>query len=106
VYKKGQLNDCTPTANNNSEVMFRASVVGEQTYKDKVNLSNSSSSDSTDIDVEATLDNVIVSWHHEISINGFCQKWLTLTGSGKDSERQQEHVTVRDTMMASMIVVL
>jgi uncharacterized protein (UPF0333 family) len=50
------------TANNNSEVMFRASIDGGQTYGDKVNLSNSSSSNSTDFDVEATIDNVIVNW--------------------------------------------
>ena len=50
------------TANNNSEVMFRASIDGGQTYADKVNLSNSSGSNSTDFDVEATIDNVIVSW--------------------------------------------
>jgi hypothetical protein len=50
------------TANNNSEVMFRASIDGGQTYGDKVNLSNSSGSNSTDFDVEATIDNVIVSW--------------------------------------------
>ena len=50
------------TANNNSEVMFRASIDGGQTYADKVNLSNSAGSNSTDFDVEATIDNVIVSW--------------------------------------------
>ena len=50
------------TANNNSEVMFRASIDGGQTYADKVNLSNSTGSNSTDFDVEATIDNVIVSW--------------------------------------------
>ena len=50
------------TANNNSEVMFRASIDGGQTYGDKVNLSNSTGSNSTDSDVEATIDNVIVSW--------------------------------------------
>ena len=49
-------------ANNNSEVMFRASIDGGQTYADKVNLSNSTGSNSTDFDVEATIDNVIVSW--------------------------------------------
>ena len=49
------------TANNNSEVMFRASIDGGQTYADKVNLSNSDFN-STDFDVEATIDNVIVSW--------------------------------------------
>ena len=50
------------TANNNLEVMFRASIDGGQTYADKVNLSNSTGSNSTDFDVEATIDNVIVSW--------------------------------------------
>jgi hypothetical protein len=50
------------TANTNSEVMFRASIDGGQTYADKVNLSNSTGSNSTDFDVEATIDNVIVSW--------------------------------------------
>ncbi len=50
------------TANNNSEVMFRASIDGGQTYADKVNLSNSSGSNSTDFDVQATIGNVIVSW--------------------------------------------
>jgi hypothetical protein len=50
------------TANNNSEVMFRASIDGGQNYADKVNLSNSTGSNSTDFDVEATIDNVIVSW--------------------------------------------
>ena len=50
------------TANNNSEVLFRASIDGGQTYTDKVNLSNSTGSNSTDFDVEATIDNVIVSW--------------------------------------------
>jgi hypothetical protein len=50
------------TANNNSEVMFRASIDGGQTYADKVNLSNSTGSNSTDFDVKATIDNVIVSW--------------------------------------------
>lgn len=50
------------TANNNSEVMFRASIDGGQTYAGKVNLSNSTDFNSTDFDVEATIDNVIVSW--------------------------------------------
>jgi hypothetical protein len=59
VYVVWSNND---TANNNSEVMFRASVDGGQAYGDKVNLSNSSGSNSTDFDVEATIDNVIVSW--------------------------------------------
>jgi len=50
------------TAENNTEVMFRASNDGGQSYRDKINLSNSSSSNSTDYDIEATDNNVIVSW--------------------------------------------
>src|ERR687891_507770 len=50
-----------PTTNA-TEVMFRVSGDGGQTYQDKVNLSNSTGSNSTDFDVAATDDNVIVSW--------------------------------------------
>ena len=46
----------------NTEVMFRMLGNGGQIYQDKVNLSNSPGSNSTDVDVEATDDNVIVSW--------------------------------------------
>ena len=49
-------------AGNNTEVMFRASNDGGQTYKDKINLSNSSNLNSTDFDMQATENNVIVSW--------------------------------------------
>jgi hypothetical protein len=49
-------------ATNTTEVMFRVSGDGGQTYEDKINLSNSTGSNSTDFDVEATDDNVIVSW--------------------------------------------
>jgi hypothetical protein len=49
-------------ATNTTEVMFRVSGDGGLTYADKVNLSNSTGSNSTDFDVEATDDNVIVSW--------------------------------------------
>jgi hypothetical protein len=50
------------TTGNNTEVMFRASNDGGQTYKDKINLSNSSNFNSTDFDMQATDNNVIVSW--------------------------------------------
>ena len=50
------------TTANNTEVMFRVSDDGGQSYADKVNLSNSTGSNSTDFDIEATGDNVIVSW--------------------------------------------
>ena len=50
------------TTENNTEVMFRASNDGGQSYSNKINLSNSSRSNSTDFDIEATDNNVIVSW--------------------------------------------
>ena len=56
-------------ASNNTEIMFRASNDGGQTYKDKINLSNSSNSKSTDFDIEATDNNVIVSWWETNSSN-------------------------------------
>jgi hypothetical protein len=56
-------------ASNNTEIMFRASNDGGQTYKDKINLSNSSNSESTDFDIEATDNNVIVSWWETNSSN-------------------------------------
>jgi hypothetical protein len=57
------------TGSNNTEIMFRASNDGGQTYKDKINLSNSSNSNSTDFDLEATANNVIVSWWETNSTN-------------------------------------
>jgi len=42
--------------------MFGASNDGGQSYSNKIDLSNSSSSNSTDFDIEATDNNVIVSW--------------------------------------------
>ena len=57
------------TGSNNTEIMFRASNDGGQTYKDKTNLSNSSNSNSTDFDIEATANNVLVSWWETNSTN-------------------------------------
>lgn len=57
------------TTENNTEVMFRASNDGGQSYADKINLSNSSSSNSTDFGIEATDNNVIVSWWESNSSN-------------------------------------
>ena len=50
------------TANNNSEVMFRASIDGGQTYADKVNLSNSTGSNSTDFDVETIIEELHIQY--------------------------------------------
>ena len=46
----------------NNEVMFRASTDGGATFGDKINLSNTADADSVDANVEATGDNVYVTW--------------------------------------------
>jgi hypothetical protein len=42
--------------------MFRASDDGGATFTDKINLSNSTSSDSVDTEIAADFNNVVVSW--------------------------------------------
>lgn len=44
------------------EVMFRASDDGGATFTDKINLSNSTNSDSVDAEIAADFNNVVVSW--------------------------------------------
>jgi hypothetical protein len=46
----------------NWEVLFRASIDGSKTFGDKMNLSNTTSADSTDPQVVANGNNVIVTW--------------------------------------------
>ncbi len=50
------------TANDNGEVMFRASTDGGITFGDKINLSNTTDSDSTRAEIDSDGDNVIVTW--------------------------------------------
>jgi hypothetical protein len=50
------------TANNNEEVMFRASTDAGQTFTDKINLSNTTEADSVRVEIAGEGDNVIVSW--------------------------------------------
>src|ERR671925_2082412 len=50
------------TANNNEEVMFRASNDAGQTFGDKINLSNTTDADSWRVEIAGEGDNVIVSW--------------------------------------------
>jgi hypothetical protein len=50
------------TSNNNGELMFRASNDGGRTFGDKVNLSNSSNTDSIDTEIAAEGGNVVVTW--------------------------------------------
>jgi hypothetical protein len=46
----------------NDEVMFRASTDGGKTFGDKINLSNSTKSDSQDAHIDASGDRVFVTW--------------------------------------------
>jgi hypothetical protein len=50
------------TSNNNGELMFRASNDGGRTFGDKINLSNSSNTDSIDTEIAAEGGNVVVTW--------------------------------------------
>jgi hypothetical protein len=50
------------TANNNDEIMFRASTDGGATFPDKINLSNTTGSESQDAEIAADGNNVIVTW--------------------------------------------
>jgi hypothetical protein len=46
----------------NDEVMFRASTDGGKTFGDKINLSNSTKSESQDAHIDASGDRVFVTW--------------------------------------------
>src|ERR671931_115176 len=46
----------------NNEVMFKASTDGGKTFSDKMNLSNSSKSESVNVQIAAAGSNVYVSW--------------------------------------------
>jgi hypothetical protein len=46
----------------NDEVMFRASTDGGKTFGDKINLSNSTKSESQDARIDASGDRVFVTW--------------------------------------------
>jgi hypothetical protein len=50
------------TANNNEEVMFRASTDGGATFGDKMNLSNTTDTDSWRVLIAGEGPNVLVSW--------------------------------------------
>jgi hypothetical protein len=50
------------TANKNDEVMFRVSTDGGQTFGDKVNLSNTTNSNSSNVEINSDADNVVVTW--------------------------------------------
>jgi hypothetical protein len=50
------------TSNNNEEVNFRASTDGGQTFGDKVNLSNTTDFDSSNVEIDSEGDSVVVTW--------------------------------------------
>ena len=50
------------TENGNSEVMFRASNDGGETFGDKINLSNTTDADSWRVEIAGEGDTVVVSW--------------------------------------------
>jgi hypothetical protein len=50
------------TPNKNGEVLFRVSTDNGKTFSDKINLSNSSKSDSVDALIDVDGDNVAVTW--------------------------------------------
>jgi hypothetical protein len=50
------------TANKNDEVMFRASTDGGQTFEDKINLSNTTNSNSSNVEINSDADKVVVTW--------------------------------------------
>jgi hypothetical protein len=50
------------TANGNDEVMFRASTDGGATFGDKINLSNTTDSESTRVEIAGEGETVVVSW--------------------------------------------
>lgn len=50
------------TANNNEEIMFRASTDGGATFDDKINLSNTTNADSWRAEIASDVDSVVVTW--------------------------------------------
>ena len=67
------------TANNNNEVMFRASTYGGVTFEDKINLSNTTNADLNRAEIDGSLClksfiiicSVKVSYRHTGSLQGF-----------------------------------
>jgi hypothetical protein len=50
------------TANSSNEVIFRASTDGGATFGDKINLSNTTDTDSTRAEIDSDADSVVVTW--------------------------------------------
>jgi hypothetical protein len=50
------------TYNNNDEVNFRASTDSGTTFADKINLSNTTDSDSSNVEIDSDADSIVVTW--------------------------------------------
>ena len=50
------------TANNNEEIMFRASTDGGATFGDKINLSNTTNAESWKVEIDSDSDTVVITW--------------------------------------------
>ena len=59
VYVVWQSNN---TSNNNEEITFRASTDGGVSFGDKINLSNTTNSDSHKVEIDSDADSVVVTW--------------------------------------------
>ncbi|MPZ07263.1 MAG: hypothetical protein GEU26_12755 [Nitrososphaeraceae archaeon] len=59
VYVAWWTND---TANNNEDVIFRASTDSGTSFGDKTNLSNSTDANSTRAEIDSDADSVVVTW--------------------------------------------
>jgi hypothetical protein len=59
IYVAWWTND---TANNNEEVIFRASTDGGSTFGEKINLSNTTNADSWKVEIDSDADSVVVTW--------------------------------------------
>ena len=46
----------------NEEVLFRASTDGGVTFGDKINLSNTTNTESQDVEIDSDADSVVVTW--------------------------------------------
>jgi hypothetical protein len=65
----------------NWEVMFRASIDGGETFDDKINVSNSTDTDSQNAEMVAFGSNVYVSWWETNPENGSSDSMLDLSSS-------------------------
>ena len=67
------------TAKGDGEVMFRASNDGGATFGDKINLSNSTDTESQNAEIVAAENNVYVSWWETSPITGSSESVLRLS---------------------------